>query len=135
MLNMEWVKDKVPGTTYGLSSHGWIDRISLKDGSGITFFNMLLVHDLFCHFLMVTVLTTIQRLLFDSLTLTQLPPVSPLTLPCIIISNLPKRKSGFKHGIERAMICFTQSMCRGYKSIILEQFQQHLSWTQMTFIP
>ena len=29
-LNMEWTKDKVPNTTYGLSSRGWIDMNLFK---------------------------------------------------------------------------------------------------------
>ena len=30
-LNIDWTKDEVPGTTYGLSENGWIDMILFKE--------------------------------------------------------------------------------------------------------
>jgi len=35
-LNMEWMKEEVPGTTYGLSDNGWIDMELLSSGSIVT---------------------------------------------------------------------------------------------------
>lgn len=46
-LNLDWAEGEIPGTTYGLSSNGWIKLIwnCLRHGSLSTFLNMQFLHD------------------------------------------------------------------------------------------
>lgn len=71
--------------------------------------------------------------------LTQLPPVSLLTLPCIIISILPHRGRVVSKWYEEGYDLFDLKYVLWLEIIILKQFQQittscHLSWTQVTLI-
>jgi len=36
-LNIDWTKDEVPGTTYGLSENSWIDMALFKNGFFVIF--------------------------------------------------------------------------------------------------
>jgi len=45
-LNMDWTEGEIPGTTYGLSSNGWIDMEPFTCGFPNIFFNMQYLLDL-----------------------------------------------------------------------------------------